>query len=816
MCHFIALLLLGVLPLSRFSPLSFSLSQQETTSKNRVPVWPVRCTYTSASLDNATFFPFSSSSPSHVSPSAVVVGAPGLHYTPHQALAQVSSTSLGSASSAAPPYAFFPSSAPYSPSLSASSNFSNYYYPVATNMFSQQQNGNQAGAAAAANAFNAFASGTHSAPSTILPVVPSAPLEGLFGDFPADTQTFFPEHMMSESSAEDDMTLGPESDSIDQSQAVPPAHSTDGSTSSTSNSPQPLTTHAADATNGSGLTPPSAFPSHSLPGLLPQHGLSTPTSYLDSLRLPYDHLPTPSMRVKRSAPDVSDAALERSVPLSPLQPSPLSPMPSAASQIGISIGSVAANRRRLSVTRAAAEAGHGPVAGGPASEGYYYRSRDKTNYNQAHKGTLPSPPSTPDSQKRIRCTWNLEETRVLYDLLKDVLGADNFPDVQQIRAHLMRMDPQCTKTLDHVRNKKANLIQKAHSKNVSVGEILIADMHKLEMEAAGAARGGGGGGGSGQAMMATSSSAGGQLISASSTSSFSSTTPASSLAGHMVSGTMTLADASGATSSSSRTSSASSMHHLMGGGGGGAPAAGHVHHPHHAGSRGASSSSSAKGANVRSAARRRLSKRAINPTMLSNLMQPSQTSTAQQLAKVAAAAAAAAAAVGVSPAAQTSTSNAASPASSGSSSSPSIITTSMANVNGGSSATGNGIISSSSGINPSIAPDTSYDPGMLSKSYYMSPQITETQRLQRWYYDSLSRLYTSENEVRARVGLSSIEMSPPPVPVINSVPQKLPPHSQWITTWNVSDSLDSETESSDEHSSGTLIDPTRSTGSNSW
>lgn len=122
----------------------------------------------------------------------------------------------------------------------------------------------------------------------------------------------------------------------------------------------------------------------------------------------------------------------------------------------------------------------------PSGEGYFYRSRDKTNYQQAHKGVLPNPPSSAESSKRIRCTWSYDETRQLLLVLKDA-SVEHFPDLNSVRNELLRADPNSSKTLEHVRNKKANLIQKAHTRNCSIADVLRTDLQKLEAEMPGGA-----------------------------------------------------------------------------------------------------------------------------------------------------------------------------------------------------------------------------------------------------------------------------------------------------------------------------------------
>lgn len=108
---------------------------------------------------------------------------------------------------------------------------------------------------------------------------------------------------------------------------------------------------------------------------------------------------------------------------------------------------------------------------------YNYRSREKSNLSQSNRGFFSTLPS-PEDQKRVRCTWTADENRKLLQILGD--ASQPVPDVAVIRDQLIAMDPGNTKTLDHVRNKRANLIQKANARGITIGDVLREDISKME------------------------------------------------------------------------------------------------------------------------------------------------------------------------------------------------------------------------------------------------------------------------------------------------------------------------------------------------
>lgn len=360
--------------------------------------------------------------------------------------------------------------------------------------------------------------------STGLPILSAgATIEpSLFGDFPADGQDQLPDPVLSsDSSAEDDLTLGPDPDSADQ--GAPPGLSY---AQHSHLAPQHSVQHSGSHLMA-GMVPHMSVSSH--PGMNPnlysqmahssyqhsqasQHGHPNGNGMLGGSRAqmiidpgpqynfqnsqhmqsqPYNmqilsansELPNPSIRQKRGS--VEQISPMRYAPHSPNGPHPSSQ--NYASSSPASPPSTPARRRSSTASRGSLDSANSHSPGTPGSEsGYFYRSRDKTNYQQAHKGVIPNPP-TPEGSKRIRCTWTLEETRYLYDILKDAT-VEAFPDAHVVRAALLKVDPHSNKTLDHVRNKKANLIQKAHSRTCSVADVLIADMNKLENESTGSNR----------------------------------------------------------------------------------------------------------------------------------------------------------------------------------------------------------------------------------------------------------------------------------------------------------------------------------------
>ena len=358
--------------------------------------------------------------------------------------------------------------------------------------------------------------------STGLPLLSAgATIEpSLFGDFPADGQDQLPDPVLSsDSSAEDDLTLGPDPDSADQ--GPPPGLSyAQHAHLASQHSAQHAGSHLM-----AGMMPHMAVPSHH--GMNPnlysqmahssyqhgqsQHGHPNGNGMMGGSRAqmiidpgpqysfpnsqqhmqPYSmqilsansELPNPSIRQKR-------ASVEQ---ISPNRYPPQSPHSHQGSQnysSGTSSSpSTPARRRASTASRGSIDsaASQSPGTPGGSESGYFYRSRDKTNYQQAHKGVIPNPTPTDQGSKRIRCTWTLEETRYLYDILKDAT-VDAFPEAGAVRAALLKVDPASPKTLEHVRNKKANLIQKAHSRTCSVADVLIADMNKLENESTGSNR----------------------------------------------------------------------------------------------------------------------------------------------------------------------------------------------------------------------------------------------------------------------------------------------------------------------------------------
>jgi hypothetical protein len=657
--------------------------------------------------------------------------------------------------------------------------------------------------------------------------VSSESLVGFLGEFPPDTEEqYLPEHMVSESSAEDDMTLGPDPDSIDAPHLshllTLPSH--DSSIPGAS-SPQPLTSAGMQVD-------PSITPYHNGVIATPMNASS---SYMNHAMESYD-LPHPSARVKRSSP--GQGSMESLLgPSAPNQPVLLNSSSSSITSDSSYPGSKANTRRRTTTTRAASLSG--PVgANAMSSEGYYYRSRDKTNYSQAHKGTLPSPPMTPESQKRIRCTWSLEETRMLFDLLKDTT-IETFPDAQHIRAHLLRVDPTCNKTLDHVRNKKANLIQKAHSKNVSVAEILISDMHKLEMEMLGgsslASRGSGGVYVSSHmpGVFSSSTSNGGAASSSMDTSGSVHQMGTRSSGSQTASGNAALGGMGGPSSAAGQRTANASMPNSSPGTPSGAALTISV----------PAATSSGKVTSMRPA-RRRVSKR-TSATLLSTMSQPA-TATAQQLAKVAAAQQAAqqAAALSGSPHEPSSSVSMLSPdgmkveahgvgqrpltptsASANSLTSLSPSTNSSAHdqaANSPAPVQHNGSPAAATLLPYHLphAPATLHHTATATLPPQPSPNFsaTEFQRWQRWAFEEISKLVAGQNEVRTALRLTPIELSAPPIAVMPTQPLRLPVHSQWISSWQpgTTDSLDSETESSDEHSTGTLLDPSRKVPGSQW
>jgi len=460
-------------------------------------------------------------------------------------------------------------------------------------------------------------------------------------------------------------------------------------------------------------------------------------------------------------------------------------------------------------------------ANGSSGEGYFYRSRDKTNYNQAHKGTLPSPPMTPESQKRIRCTWNLEETRMLFDLLKDTT-IETFPDAQNIRQYLVRLDPSCTKTLEHVRNKKANLIQKAHSKNVSVAEILISDMHKLEMEMLGPSSSSRSSASSTHSARessghSSSSTSGNSMISSTSMTEIPASTSTmitrSTAAQHasqtgqsspevnvtLVSGS----DSSSRSSSSTHASDTSTTNAFV------APTT--SHHPKLPSAR---------------PARRRIAKR-TTATVHTAMSQP-VTSTAQQLAKVAAQQ-------------QQQKLSATSPQSSTifphdptvTQSSPQAPRKGSITLSSSSGSTTNLSASGASAASTTpldriTVPFSQQTPlelvtnardieqekrDKLQAKFTLGPQLgpssalqSDNERWQKWVTEEMQKVFAGQNEIRNMMQLAPLELSPPPVPFLQTPALRLPVSAQWISTWHPSDS---ESDSSDEHSVSTLREPAK-------
>lgn len=558
-------------------------------------------------------------------------------------------------------------------------------------------------------------SGPSSCPSASQPpaIVP------LFSDYAPEavvetTSPLFTEPIMSDSSAEDEMTLGSDPESLERhhmNMAEPYLHPRLGSPSIMGSSTSPL------------LGPNTSI--GNMTNLAGQASFTIPRSLVQSVT--GIDVPSIANRIKRPPSDAEPLMAPGMMPMrkksTPAVSSPMMPY------------------EDLSPGRASYS--------GP-SEGYYYRSRDKTNYSQAHKGALPSPPMTPEAQKRIRCTWNLEETHMLYDLLKDT-SLDEFPDAQNIRAHLLRIDPNCNKTLDHVRNKKANLIQKAHSKNITVAEVLLNDMAKLQAEAMGG--------------------------------------------GYMGNRPYT-ATSHGGDSPRSYGMPLMSGHRAM----------------------------STPKASVRPS-RRRLSKRSP-PTVLAASVPPAQTATAQQLARM-------------------NTSAAVSLTTPSSSASVSPTLSSSASVLPPTTAVPTSIIQQQSAIsavpppppptttvesvpasqtvqpsattslaqnthtvidttrNPSTKPFSSISGTNSGPTYIHSPSDA-TMRLQTWSYEQFTKLFNSENEVRAQLRLPILNMTPPPFPVTTYLAQRVPIANQWLTlTAGVNtDGMDeSETDSSIEESS---------------
>lgn len=361
-----------------------------------------------------------------------------------------------------------------------------------------------------------------------LPLLSADPnVEGMFGEFPADGQDQLPDPVLSsDSSAEDDLTLGPDPDSADHGASGTSVYASSSQMGSQHSSPHSTQTpqmihnlmpqqHGQPphilSTAMYGQIPHAGY--HS--GASLQHGMSNGNiaggnngarvqmmmteshygyppsqphmmhSYASHMNLNHSvDLPPPSARSKRGSVDqLSPGRYPSHSPHGPQSSSQ-----SYASSSPPSSQPSTPSRRRSTSTRAASlDSTNAPgTPGSTSSDGYFYRSRDKTNYQQAHKGVMPNPP-TPEGSKRIRCTWTLEETRRLYDILKDTT-VDNFPDAQTVFELLHKIDLTSNKSLEHVRNKKANLLQKAHSRACTVAEVLIADMNKLENEATGSNR----------------------------------------------------------------------------------------------------------------------------------------------------------------------------------------------------------------------------------------------------------------------------------------------------------------------------------------
>lgn len=348
----------------------------------------------------------------------------------------------------------------------------------------------------------------------------------IFGDFPADGQDQLPDPVLSsDSSAEDDLTLGPDPDSADQGPpsyaalthmgVQHPASSHSGHPGMTGIMPlmQSQSPHGTNFYSHLSQTSYQGGPNSQLPHSMgggmnaSQRGpiLTTEAQYAyvasqQHMQPQYStHMGNNSNGdISLPGPRQKRGSVEQ---LTPTRYSPTSPHGPHTTLVGgplyskPSTGPTTPSRRRSSsVSRASIDSSNmssSPSTPGGSSannpEGYFYRNRDKTDYQRAHKGVMPAAPTTPEGSKRIRCTWTLEETRYLYDILKDAT-IESFPDVHMVRSALLKVDPTSNKTIDHVRNKKANLIQKAHSRTCSVADVLIADMTKLESESTGSTR----------------------------------------------------------------------------------------------------------------------------------------------------------------------------------------------------------------------------------------------------------------------------------------------------------------------------------------
>jgi hypothetical protein len=81
-----------------------------------------------------------------------------------------------------------------------------------------------------------------------------------------------------------------------------------------------------------------------------------------------------------------------------------------------------------------------------------------------------------ETEKRPRCTWTIQENRQLLKILES-----GKLDLQSIWDEMSRI-PGNTKTYEHVRNKRANLQQKAQARNMSIIDVLKEDIVKLEGE----------------------------------------------------------------------------------------------------------------------------------------------------------------------------------------------------------------------------------------------------------------------------------------------------------------------------------------------